>query len=81
MNKDIDSVTKKSQRETLTPYKIAIVMFVNIYCDESVKGNNNSFVLIIIIIYLLNVETIFLTVIVERRDFCIAALKLIQVTK
>ncbi|XP_043461028.1 anaphase-promoting complex subunit 5 [Leptopilina heterotoma] len=57
MNKEvlnIEGATKKSQRETLTPYKIAIVMFINIYCDESVK------------------------VIVERRDFCIAALKLIQ---
>lgn len=41
MNKEvlnIEGATKKSQRETLTPYKIAIVMFVNIYCDENGKG-------------------------------------------
>lgn len=41
MNKEvlnIEGAAKKSQRETLTPYKIAIVMFINIYCDESGKG-------------------------------------------
>ena len=42
MNKEvlsIDGTAKKTQRETLTPYKIAIVMFINIYCDETAKGN------------------------------------------
>ena len=81
MNKEvlnIEGAAKKTQRETLTPYKIAIVMFVNIYCDETTKGEQYYPLYFKFYSYLFNAN-FFLTEIVERRDFCIAALKLIQV--
>ncbi|XP_015517721.1 anaphase-promoting complex subunit 5 [Neodiprion pinetum] len=57
MNKDLLNIgtnVKKCQKETLTPYKIAVVMLIREYCNEPTKA------------------------IIERRDFCVLALKLIQ---
>ncbi|KZC12695.1 Anaphase-promoting complex subunit 5 [Dufourea novaeangliae] len=51
---NIDGNIKRVQKETLTPYKIATVILIKEYCNETTKA------------------------IVERRDFCLAALKLIQ---
>ncbi|XP_076645488.1 anaphase promoting complex subunit 5 ida isoform X1 [Halictus rubicundus] len=51
---NIDGNIKRIQKETLTPYKIATVILIKEYCNETTKA------------------------IVERRDFCLAALKLIQ---
>lgn len=42
MSKDIlniDGNVKKIQRETLTPYKIAVVILIKEYCLETTKGN------------------------------------------
>lgn len=36
MNKEyssLDGSVKKSQRESLTPYKVAVVMFIKMYAD------------------------------------------------
>ncbi|XP_034191300.1 anaphase promoting complex subunit 5 ida [Osmia lignaria lignaria] len=51
---NIDGNIKRVQKETLTPYKVATVILIKEYCNETTKA------------------------IVERRDFCLAALKLIQ---
>ncbi|XP_012256347.2 anaphase-promoting complex subunit 5 isoform X2 [Athalia rosae] len=51
---NIGTNVKKCPKETLTPYKIAVVILIKEYCSETTKA------------------------IVERRDFCILALKLIQ---
>ncbi|KAK9310347.1 hypothetical protein QLX08_000342 [Tetragonisca angustula] len=51
---NIDGNIKRVQKETLTPYKIATVILIKEYCNETTKT------------------------IVERRDFCLIALKLIQ---
>ncbi|KAI4477768.1 hypothetical protein M0804_012596 [Polistes exclamans] len=51
---NIDGNVKRVQKENLTPYKVAIVMLIKEYCNESRKA------------------------IVVRRDFCLAAVKLIQ---
>ncbi|XP_060832174.1 anaphase-promoting complex subunit 5 [Bombus pascuorum] len=51
---NIDGNIKRVQKETLTPYKIATVILIKEYCNETTKA------------------------IVERRDFCLVALKLIQ---
>nr|XP_031826496.1 anaphase-promoting complex subunit 5 [Nomia melanderi] len=51
---NIDGNIKRVQKESLTPYKIATVILIKEYCNETTKA------------------------IVERRDFCLAALKLIQ---
>ncbi|KAL2712791.1 anaphase-promoting complex subunit 5 [Vespula squamosa] len=51
---NIDGNVKRIQKENLTPYKVAIVMLIKEYCNESRKA------------------------IVVRRDFCLAAVKLIQ---
>ncbi|XP_053994438.1 anaphase-promoting complex subunit 5 [Hylaeus volcanicus] len=51
---NIDGNIKRVQKETLTPYKVATVILIKEYCNETTK------------------------VIIERRDFCLAALKLIQ---
>ncbi|XP_032683400.1 anaphase-promoting complex subunit 5 isoform X2 [Odontomachus brunneus] len=50
----VDGNVKKIQKENLTPYKIATVILIREYCNETTKA------------------------IVERRDFCLASLKLIQ---
>ncbi|XP_014222514.1 anaphase-promoting complex subunit 5 [Trichogramma pretiosum] len=57
MNKEfanIDGSAKKTQKESLTPYKVAVLMFIKLYCNETNKT------------------------VIERRDFCVASLKLIQ---
>ncbi|XP_066585318.1 anaphase-promoting complex subunit 5 [Prorops nasuta] len=57
MSKDllhIEGITKKIQKEILTPYKIAVVLLIKEYCHETSKT------------------------VVEKRDFCLASLKLIQ---
>lgn len=51
---NIDGNPKRIQKENLTPYKVAIVMLIKEYCNETRKA------------------------IVQRRDFCLAAVKLIQ---
>ncbi|XP_011251968.2 anaphase-promoting complex subunit 5 isoform X1 [Camponotus floridanus] len=57
MSKDfvtVDGNVKKIQKENLTSYKVATVILIKVYCNETTKA------------------------IVERRDFCLASLKLIQ---
>lgn len=35
----VDGSVKKIQKENLTPYKIATVIFIREYCNETNKGN------------------------------------------
>ncbi|KAG5328440.1 APC5 protein, partial [Acromyrmex charruanus] len=50
----VDGNVRKIQKETLTPYKVATVILIKEYCNDTTK------------------------VIMERRNFCLASLKLIQ---
>ncbi|XP_018347045.1 PREDICTED: anaphase-promoting complex subunit 5 isoform X2 [Trachymyrmex septentrionalis] len=50
----VDGNMRKIQKETLTPYKVATVILIKEYCNDTTK------------------------VIMERRNFCLASLKLIQ---
>lgn len=48
---NIDGHIKRLQKETLTPYKIATVILIKEYCNETTKGN-----LILIILKLFNIN-------------------------
>jgi hypothetical protein len=40
MNKEFlsfDGSVKKNQRESLSPYKIAVVLFIKIYCSDTMS--------------------------------------------
>lgn len=37
---NIDGNVKRVQKENLTPYKVAIVMLIKEYCNESRKGDS-----------------------------------------
>lgn len=50
----VDGNVRKIQKETLTPYKVATVILIKEYCNDTTK------------------------VIMERRNFCLASLKLTQ---
>lgn len=50
----VDGNVRKNQRETLTPYKVATVILIKEYCNDTTK------------------------VTMERHNFCLASLKLIQ---
>lgn len=82
MNKEfssLDESAKKNQMESVTPYKVAVVVFIKIYCtDTRIKGKYFKYFWKKIFgsIHL----KICIEVIAEKRDFCVAALKLIQVT-
>lgn len=36
---NIGTNAKTCQKETLTPYKIAVVLLIKEYCNETTKGN------------------------------------------
>lgn len=36
---NIDGNIKRVQKETLTPYKVATVILIKEYCNETTKGN------------------------------------------
>lgn len=53
MSKDfvtVDGNVKKIQRENLTSYKVATVILIKVYCNESTKGIIDTIRILIIII-------------------------------
>lgn len=50
MSKEFDGNVKKIQKENLTPYKIATVILIREYCNETTKGNPSMSILLSILI-------------------------------
>lgn len=75
---NFDGNIRKIKREPLTPYKIAVVGLIKIFCNDKRKGSFLRYLQFAFKKFATNNLNIF-TDIAERRDFCIASLKLIQV--
>lgn len=39
---NIEENTNKFQKETITPYKVSVIMLIKQYCYKSPKGTTNS---------------------------------------